>query len=198
MGGDIRDENDEKDAKGGGVHWCAIFIGLIIVIAIIVVVLAFTVFRVRDPEVTINTIQLTNYVLKFPGPVLSFTLIVSVNVKNRNHASFNYRDSRAFVFYHGLNIGSAFISAGKVKASSTSTISSVVTIDASSFVGDPNLPTDLSAGAVPFVVTTTLPGKIDVLNIVKHDATSTVKCSFSLFPQSASVGAFNCNSKLNL
>ncbi|KAL3692562.1 hypothetical protein R1sor_006213 [Riccia sorocarpa] len=199
MGGDDKEANDDRgEKKGGGARFCAFLVALVIVIAIVIVVLAFTVFRVRDPEVTIKTIQLKNFALTFPpsGPMLSFALGVSVNIENRNHASFKYRDSMAYIYYHGLLIGSAFIPAGKVKASATSTISSDVTIDASAFTGNPNLANDLSAGAVPFFVTTSLPGKIEVLNLVKHHATSNLKCTFSLFPQTASVGGLGCNYKL--
>ncbi|KAG6551354.1 hypothetical protein Mapa_007140 [Marchantia paleacea] len=198
MGGDQRDENGDKD--GGGVHWCAILIGFIIVVVIIIVVLALTVFKVRDPEVTVNSLELTSFSLTFPpsGPMLSFVLDIDVTVKNRNHASFKYQASTAYLYYRSVGIGSAPISAGKVGARSSTVIATQVTIDASAFIGNPNLPSDITAGVIPLLVTTSLPGQINVASIVKHHATSTANCQLSIFTQTATVGALTCNYKLKL
>ncbi|BBN04626.1 protein MpLEA-like13 [Marchantia polymorpha subsp. ruderalis] len=199
MGGDQRDENDDKGG-GGGVHWCAILIGLIIVVAIIIVVLALTVFKVRDPEVTVNKLDLTSFSLTFSpsGPMLSFALNIDVTVKNRNHASFKYQASTAYLYYRSVNIGSAPIPAGKVGARSSTIIATQVTIDASAFIGNPNLSSDITAGVIPLLVTTSLPGKINVANIVKHHATSTANCQLSIFTQTATVGALICDYKFKL
>lgn len=190
---------DEYEKDRSGKTFCAIILIAVLAVIIVVVVLALTVFRIRDPEITVRSVQVMSFSLTFlnVGPQLSFMLNVVVDVKNRNHASFDYHSSTAYVYYRGVNVGSATVPAGKVKEESTSTISTQVTASAVAFLGNQNLPGDVQAGIIPVVVQTTLKGKINVA-FVKHHATTVTTCDLNVYVQTQSVGGFSCTNKFHL
>lgn len=192
------DRHEDKDNSGKA--WCAVILIAVLIVIIVIVVLALTVFRVRDPEITVQSLQLMSFSLTFlnTGPQLSFVLDIVVSVKNRNHASFKYHASTAYIYYRGVNVGSAPVPAGKVKAESTTTISTQVSANPVAFLGNQNLPGDVQSGTIPLVVQTTLVGQINVATIVKHHATSVATCNLNVFVQTQSVGDFSCTYKFHL
>ncbi|CAM6116956.1 unnamed protein product [Calypogeia fissa] len=192
------DKQYEKD--GSGRAWCAVILIALLIVVIVIVVLALTIFRVRDPEITVQSFQLMSFSLTYltTGPQLSFILNVVVAVKNRNHASYKYHSSIAYIYYHGATVGSANVPAGEVKAESTTTISTQVTANPVAFLGNPSLPGDVQAGSIPLVVQTVLMGEIDVATIVKHHATTVATCNLNVLVQTQTVGGVNCNYKFSL
>lgn len=196
----LRDRDQYGRGSGSGKACCLLIIIAVIIVGIVALVLFLTVFRVRDPEVTVQSFQLMSFSLTFlnSGPQLSFVLDVVVAVKNRNHASFKYQASTAYVNYHNSQVGSALVPAGDVKAESTSTISTQLSVSSVNFVGNPYLAGDVQSGTIPFVVQTTLQGKVDVAGIAKHSATVVSTCNTNIIVQTQSVGGFSCDNQFHL
>ncbi|XP_073131801.1 uncharacterized protein [Henckelia pumila] len=87
----------------------AIFLMLVIAAAFIVY---FTVFRPRDPKLTVNAVQLPAF--SAANSTVSFTFSQFVTISNPNHAAFTHYDSSLQLLYAGSQVGLLFIPAGKI------------------------------------------------------------------------------------
>uniref|UniRef100_A0A2N9GUH8 Late embryogenesis abundant protein LEA-2 subgroup domain-containing protein n=1 Tax=Fagus sylvatica TaxID=28930 RepID=A0A2N9GUH8_FAGSY len=95
---------------------CGCFTALLLILAVLIIVLTFTVFHIRDPMVRINSLTLQNLANGTVRQGVNITLIADVSVKNPNAASFIYSNSTTTIYYHGEMVGEARIPSGKAKA----------------------------------------------------------------------------------
>lgn len=73
------------------IKWCGCLLGVIIVVVVVVVTLIFTIFKVREPEITMNGVMVDNLGLingTMPGPGMNMSLTADISVKNPNYSSF--------------------------------------------------------------------------------------------------------------
>ncbi|KAG0484958.1 hypothetical protein HPP92_009037 [Vanilla planifolia] len=104
----------------------------VLLLGVTILVLALTVFKVKDPEVTMNNLHLDR--LFVPGigtpenPIsVNATLTADISIKNPNVASFRFRNSTTEFFYEGVTVGAAYAPDGYVKARRTARMN--VTVD---------------------------------------------------------------------
>ncbi|KAF7023583.1 hypothetical protein CFC21_036070 [Triticum aestivum] len=160
----------------------------VVIAGIVALVLALTVFKVKDPVFTMNRVTLEDVDGDFLGaderhPVsVNATLNADISIKNPNVASFSYDRSETNFYYKGETVGVAYAPDGEVGADRTVRMN--VTLDALADRISPNVNvTDLIFGqSQDYDLTsyTEISGRVSVLGIYKRDLDIKVNCSITL------------------
>ena len=132
---------------------CACPLASLLLLAIVIIVLIFTVFRVKDPVITMNSIkitklQLVNTMSQQPGANMS--LVADVSVKNPNVASFRYSNTTTSLYYHGVIVGEARGPPGRAKARRTLRMNVTIDVITDRVVSSPDFATRFRFGAVDY------------------------------------------------
>ncbi|XP_043694039.1 uncharacterized protein LOC122644711 [Telopea speciosissima] len=181
----------------------SIFFGVLVFVGLILLILALTVFKTKNPTVTINSVTV-DYLKSSVDPppsrqvYLNLTLKLDISVYNPNKASFDYSDSSAKLYYNGEEVGNAPISAGDISAGGTIEMKTLLTVMADRLLSDPNFYKDMMSGTLPFAVYTTVAGKVTVLSIIKKHIVTYTSCNVSLNLQNSTVADSECRTKINL
>lgn len=175
---------------------CGCFTALLLILAVLIIVLTFTVFHIRDPMVRINTLTLQNLELA-DGTLrqdVNITLIAGVSVKNPNAASFIYSNSTTTIYYHGEMVGEARIPSGKAKARHTLSMNVTVDIVPSKVLGVPSLKSDLTSGGLKMMSSyTEMRGQVKILNIAKKNVEVKINCTMTYNFSSQAIQDQNCH-----
>ncbi|GLJ54168.1 hypothetical protein SUGI_1160810 [Cryptomeria japonica] len=176
---------------------CGTSLATVLVVALVCVILAVTVFKVRNPKVIVKSVSLDQFQWnmdllggKFD---LNVTLDMSLSVKNRNRASFKYGNSTAQLFYRGINCGEAQIPAGKVGADRTMEMNTTVTILADRVISSPHIVNDILSGFLPLSTSTSISGRVNLLNIFKHHAISSSFCNMTIAIVNRTIHSEKCS-----
>eukprot|EP00250_Pteridium_aquilinum_P024581 c2927_g1_i1 orf=393-1112(-) len=182
---------------------CGSLACFIVLLGIVILSLSLTIFKAKEPVITIEDIELGT--LNLPTSLnmsdlhLNFSLQVAVSVYNPNHASFRYSNSTSYMFYRQITVGEASIPAGKIGARATETLQTTLRLNASSSILlEPNLFSDVAAGSFPISTSAQVSGRVNVLNIFKHHAHSSSFCTMSIVIASQSVQNMTCISRVKL
>ncbi len=88
---------------------CGVTVALVLALVLVIVVLSQTLFKFRDPQVSIVSVKLETIHLVVDVITLSATLNLSVatdvRVANPNHYDFKYVNSTVVMSYHGQLVG---------------------------------------------------------------------------------------------
>ncbi|KAL2349502.1 hypothetical protein Fmac_003502 [Flemingia macrophylla] len=177
---------------------CGVTATLVIILIVVLVVLYFTLFKPKDPDIILQSVKLESYSLEIlPALQLNVSLGTVVTVDNPNRGSFTYQNSTAHIYYRGYLVAQAPLHEDTIPARRDHNISTTVTIfvDVQKFH---DLPNDYATGVINFTSTTTLVGKVKVLNLFKIKATSYSTCLLSLFFSLHQSIHSNCNSQIKL
>ncbi|QCD91864.1 Late embryogenesis abundant protein [Vigna unguiculata] len=175
---------------------CVSAILLVILLVVVVVVLFFTVFKPKDPDITLQSVKLEGFKLELPTFKLNLSLGVVVTVENPNHGSFTYQNSTAHLYHRGTLVAQAPLHEDTIPARHDHNITTSLSVFADiSELKD--LSTDYSRGVINLTSTVTLFGKVKVLNLLKMKATSYSTCYLSLFIPHQSIDSM-CNSEIKL
>ncbi|KAK3161873.1 hypothetical protein QOZ80_1BG0082540 [Eleusine coracana subsp. coracana] len=169
---------------------CGCLATTVVLLGIVALVLALTVFRVKDPVLTMNRVTLEGIdgdlgtVSTHPVSV-NATLSADISIENPNAASFAFSRSETDFYYAGETVGVAYAPAGEVGAGRTVRMN--VTLDVLADRVSPNVnATDLIFGQDYNVTSyTEITGRVNVLGIYKRDLDIKMNCSITL-----EVGAF--------
>ncbi|KAF0932938.1 hypothetical protein E2562_013137 [Oryza meyeriana var. granulata] len=146
------------------------------VVTVVLVAVTLTVFRVREPVMTMNSIAVKGFGAAAPasgegGSPLSplrLTVVADVSVKNPNAASLRYRGSDTAVYYRAARVGGAAGPPGTARARRTVRLNVTVDVAVGALLGDPGFLGDVAAGAVAVTTATTVRGRVAVLGGVVH------------------------------
>ncbi|KAL2610869.1 hypothetical protein R1flu_022561 [Riccia fluitans] len=176
--------------------WCGVTTALLLVLVILILILSFTVFKAKNPRITVTGMTLQTFSANVDPSLSSVHLDVSlqlnVSVRNPNIASFKYENSSTFLFYRGKEVGSAAIPAGEVKAKQTVRFSTFLEIQALDIMIDANLTSDLAANIIPVSTYASIQGRLNVINVFKRHAVSTTECTANIFITNTTLRDFNC------
>ncbi|KAK8682663.1 hypothetical protein V6N13_055045 [Hibiscus sabdariffa] len=174
-------------------------IGVLVFIIILILILAFTVFKAKRPVTTVEDVSLRN--LKFSVDLarlqvlLNATVDVDIAIKNPNKVGFKFKDSNAQLNYRGQQVGVVPIPAGKISADKTVPMNLTLTVMADRLISDSNFFSDVRSGELPLNTKTEIPGKVNVLNMFRIRVVSSSSCNFTVFLSNSSVGDQNCKYK---
>lgn len=182
----------------GGI--CACFV---VLLGIVILVLALVVFKAKQPVIHIDSITLETLSISggnssenLSGTSVNLTLGVGVSVYNPNHASFKYTNSTSYMYYREMELGEAPIPAGQIGAKGTETLSTILKLNASRVLTNPNLLSDYLAGSFPITTSAEVSGRVNVLNVFKRHAKSFSLCSLSIVVSTRSVENMTCTNHL--
>ncbi|TKY71192.1 Late embryogenesis abundant protein, LEA-14 [Spatholobus suberectus] len=176
---------------------CGVTVILLIILVVVLVVLFLTVFKPKDPDIVLQSVKLEGFELDIPTAELNVPLGIVVTVENPNHGSFTYQKSTAYLYYRGTLVAEAPLHEDTIPARKDHNISTSLTIFADVTKLFQDLLSDYFRGVINFTSTTTLLGKVKVLDVLKMKATSYSTCDLSLFIHDRSINS-TCNTKIKL
>ncbi|KAG5100870.1 hypothetical protein JHK82_045922 [Glycine max] len=180
---------------------CACPLISLLLIAIVIIVLIFTVFRVKDPVITMNSIkitklQLVNTMSQQPGANMS--LVADVSVKNPNVASFRYSNTTTSLYYHGVIVGEARGPPGRAKARRTLRMNVTIDVITARVVSSPDFVTDLGSGLLTMSSFSRVPGQVKILNLIKRHVVVKMNCTTTFNISTQAIKEQSCKRKVKL
>uniref|UniRef100_A0ACD5T8B1 Uncharacterized protein n=1 Tax=Avena sativa TaxID=4498 RepID=A0ACD5T8B1_AVESA len=156
----------------------------VVIVGLIILVLALTVLKVKDPRLTMNGVFLTALGTGsgsgsgVADPVaLNATFTADVSVKNPNVASFRFSQSATEVYYRGQTVSVAYVPAGRVGARRTARMNMTVDILGDRFARVLNV-TGLVLGQEYDLTTyTEMNGTVRVLGVYERELEIRMNCS---------------------
>lgn len=178
-----------------GLKVCLVSLIFVIFLVALIIVLAFTVFKPKDPEISVK-------VMSFPissGLSGNATVNMTVTIVNRHYGSFRYENSMGHVNFKDLDVADVPMEPRIVPARSTVSFNTSTNFMIGKLVKDPKFWEEVTQnnGTVVLKSETILPGKATMLKIFKRDATVYNNCDISIHIAPMSVDSV-CYSKLKL
>ncbi|XP_040987804.1 uncharacterized protein LOC121235525 [Juglans microcarpa x Juglans regia] len=174
---------------------CGCFTALFLILAVVMLVLSFTVFHIKDPMIRMNSMTLQQLV---GAGALQATVIADVSVKNPNAVAFRYGNSTTIVYYRGETVGEGTIPQGKAKARRTQRMNMTMYIMLDKILAVPSYRNDSSSGALPMRTFTKLSGRVKILTISKKNVVVQMNCSFNYNVTSQAIQDKKCDSCVRL
>eukprot|EP00252_Welwitschia_mirabilis_P007948 TRINITY_DN19647_c0_g1_i1.p1 TRINITY_DN19647_c0_g1~~TRINITY_DN19647_c0_g1_i1.p1 ORF type:complete len:227 (-),score=-30.40 TRINITY_DN19647_c0_g1_i1:276-956(-) len=176
---------------------------LVLLALLILVIVAATVLKPKDPDISVNSVAVDHFHAKIDPALLSIdlnvTLRLGVLVRNPNHASFRFGNSTAEVFYRGNLVGDADIPAGKLPAGSSVDMNvTLVLIGGRNLLSDGRILKDALSGKIPLSTTTRVAGRVNVLGVFRHHAVSYSVCNLTVAVPAGSLVEQQCSHSLKL
>ncbi|RVW43109.1 late embryogenesis abundant protein At1g64065-like [Vitis riparia] len=169
---------------------CGCITALILIQAVILLVLAFTIFRVKDPVIKMNGMRI--------GPLeledsTNLTLVADVSVKNPNVASFIFSNATTSITYNGTMIGQARTPPGKAKARRTLRMNVTVEIIPEKIMAVTRL---LSSRAINISSYTRIAGRVKIIKIIKKNVVVKLNCTMMVNLTSREIQGQSCKRHL--
>ncbi|KAJ0088818.1 hypothetical protein Patl1_31626 [Pistacia atlantica] len=143
----------------------------LILLIVLMVILAFTVFKAKDPVITVDAVALDDLKVRLDMArvTVNLNLTVSVNltVENPNKVGMKYKDSAALLIYRGEEVGEVPIPAGKVSGDETVHMVVFLTVMTDRFASNRQIFSDMVAGSLPLSTNTKISGKVSIFKMFK-------------------------------
>ncbi|KAL6986329.1 hypothetical protein U1Q18_019696 [Sarracenia purpurea var. burkii] len=184
------------------VKCCGCIAALILIQAVIVLVLIFTVFHVKDPVLKMNSVKiqgldLINGATLRPGANLTVT--ADVSVKNPNIASFKFSNATTTtVYYDGVVVGEGRNPPGVAKARRTLRRNVTIDVMLERILVVPRLRSDLSFGALNISSFTSVSGRVKILKIFKKHVVVKMNCTMTVNVTSQAIQDQNCRPSVSI
>ncbi|KAK9121605.1 hypothetical protein Syun_019222 [Stephania yunnanensis] len=181
---------------------CGCCTAALLSITVVVIVLAFTVFHVKDPQIWINgvTIGDVKYISGtiIPDPSANITIDVHVSVKNPNFVSFRYDNGTTTLFYHKTKVGESKTPAGVAKARRTGQMNLSLKLVTARMLGEEEaLGSEIRSGAMIISSYTYLDGRVKILGAFKKSVNLRMNCTVTVNTTSMQLQGQNCVHKLS-
>ncbi|XP_010251606.1 PREDICTED: late embryogenesis abundant protein At1g64065-like [Nelumbo nucifera] len=180
---------------------CGCITALLLLPAIAIIVLAFTVFRVREPEIKMNSVKIDGLELVsgiISGTSINMSLTADVSVKNPNFASFRFGNASTTVYYRGTVVAEARNPPGHAKARRTLRMNVTVDVITDRLISNPNLISDISSRMLAMSTYTRIGGRVNILKIVKRHVTVKMNCTMTVNITSQAIQDQNCRRHVKL
>lgn len=163
------------------IQCCGCISALLLIQAVVVLVLFFTVFHIQDPMIRVNSIIIQNQGLLLTNGSLgeNVTLLADVSVKNPNAAAFKFHDSTTLIYYGGRVVGEGGHLRGKAKARRTLRRNVTVEIVPAKILAVISFASDIASGALNISSYTTISGRVKIMNIIKKNVVVNFNCSMT-------------------
>ncbi|CAI8585270.1 unnamed protein product [Vicia faba] len=159
-------------------------IGIVILIILAVVILAFTVFKAKEIISTVDSIEVHDMDMGFSMFTMSLnmnvTLDVIVSVKNPNVYGLKYYNGSTQINYRGQLIGEAPIPSGEISRGQTKRMNLTLTLMADRVLSNKHILSDVSSNTMPLSSFMKVTGEVNVLGLTKIHAKSISSCNFTL------------------
>ncbi|XP_077229058.1 uncharacterized protein LOC143861962 [Tasmannia lanceolata] len=190
--------------RGGGrtnLASCIVATIFLIFVVIVILIVYFSVFKPKDPNISVNSIQLPSF--SVTNGTVTFTFSQYVSVRNPNREAFSHYDSTLQLIYSQNPIGFMFIPAGKIDSGRTQYMSATFSVDSFPFSPTQAPATGLyrpaygSGGihvgpSLEIESTLRMEGRVRVLHFFTHHVESTAECRVAISVTDGSVLEFHC------
>ncbi|KAK9064702.1 hypothetical protein SSX86_016084 [Deinandra increscens subsp. villosa] len=150
---------------------CGVTAAVIVIFIVVSIVLYFTVFKPKDPQITAHPTNLENLQVQlYPNVSINATLVLTLTINNRNYGGFKFKDSVANVYYRELLIAEVPVEHAEVPARGSFTLTTYANITGGKMATDPSFYSDIATGHLNFTSSSIMHGKVSVLKIVKVGA----------------------------
>lgn len=191
----------ETRRRGCILKCCGCVTAILLVQVVSVVILVFTVFRVRDPAIRLNGVTVTRLELvtgTIPRPGVNMSLVADVSVKNPNYASFRYRNTTTALYYHGTLVGEARGPPGRARARRTTRMNITVDVITDRFTSSPYLSADVGSGILPVSSYSRIPGRVKLAGIIGKYIVVKMNCSMTVNVSSRAIQEQKCKRRVDL
>lgn len=178
---------------------CIVATVFLIFLLIVACIVYFTIFKPKDPNLSVNAVQLPAFSVS--NSTVSFTFSQYVTVNNPNRAVFAHYDSSLQLLYAGRQIGFMFIPAGKIAAGRTQYMAATFSVQSFPFSSAEGVvPPAVTDGLRGFRVgpsmevesTLEMAGRVRVLHLFTHHVEARADCRVSISVSDGSVLGFHC------
>ncbi|KAL2531110.1 Late [Abeliophyllum distichum] len=180
---------------------CGCVAAFLLIEAAVVLILIFTIFKVKDPFIKMNSVTVTKLDLlngTTPRPGSNMSLTADVSVKNPNYASFKYPNTTTTISYRGTVIGDARGPPGKAKARRTMHMNVTVDIITDRILSQPSLGADINSGLIAINSYTRVGGRVKIMKIINKHVTVKMNCSLTINITSRAIHEQKCKRKVKL
>ncbi|KAK1325821.1 hypothetical protein QJS10_CPA01g02253 [Acorus calamus] len=164
------------------------------IVGVVILVLALTVFKVREPIITMNSVN----VQRFHPNKLNLTVIADVSFKNPNAVSFRYGNTTTTISYRGSTIGEVPGPPGVAPAHRTKRMNLTMDVLGDKLLESPNLLTDVGAGSLGVGSLTIIGGRVKILGFIKHHVDVILNCSYTFNISTQSIPDHSCHQHVKL
>ncbi|KAG6473016.1 uncharacterized protein LOC122027964 [Zingiber officinale] len=152
----------------------------LVVLGIAALVLAFTLLRIKDPKLAMNSLAyggIEDYLGSGQVPNINLIFYADVSLKNPNLASFRFRNSTTAFIYNETAVGLLYAPAGKVGADRTVRMNATLVLllvpIARTMIGKHSVVPSIE---VELRSRTEVAGRMNVLGVYKRDVAVTIMC----------------------
>ncbi|KAE9622322.1 hypothetical protein Lal_00036986 [Lupinus albus] len=186
---------------------CVICIGmvmlLLIMILIISLILAFTLFKTKEPKTKLVSATFQGIAPRISLPVidiqLNVTLDLKILVENPNRASFKHEEGKSVLLYKGNEVGETKIYKGYIPAKGSATLPCRLTLEADELASNvTTLIGDLMRGQLTVDAITRIPGKVTLLGFIKKHIIANSYCQFTFGIPDLKIESQICKTKTKL
>ncbi|KAJ0983219.1 hypothetical protein J5N97_011474 [Dioscorea zingiberensis] len=136
---------------------------IILILIITLVILYFTMFKLKQPQVVATPVSLQSIDFTLlPVLKLHVTIGMEIDIKNPNYGGFKYDNSTTLVYYRGSLIAEALVAAGMIGARSTENVSTSVDIFVEDLAKNPLFLPDVFSGSLNLTSSSKVEGKFKV------------------------------------
>ncbi|KAG0582095.1 hypothetical protein KC19_3G033700 [Ceratodon purpureus] len=179
---------------------CGVCLVVLVALGIVAVVLSQTIFKFRDPKVTLNDVKLQNISFNFDlaqlATILNISLSADVRVDNPNYYDFRYSDSKLVMVYHSDQVGVVELGAGTIRSRKTVDLPAVITVEAVRLLV--NSLQDITSNVMSLNLNSALSGRVNLARIYKKHVTAILNCTMDVFISNTSLKEYDCKQTIKL
>ncbi|GAB2272055.1 hypothetical protein Dimus_006875 [Dionaea muscipula] len=174
-----------------------------VLIVVVLVIVGLTVFRVKRPVTTINSVSLEDFqfsVAVFPqiSAKINVTLATGISIRNPNKLGMKYTNTSAYVEYRGEVVGEAPVPAGSISGGQTLPMNLTLTVMADRLLSNPQFYQDVVLNrTLPLTTYTRVSGKVTILFIKIH-VVSYASCNQVISVTNRNISSIDCSYKTKL
>lgn len=180
---------------------CGCSAAIFVIISTVIIILMFTVFRVKDPSLKISSVNIQGVDMNASqafGPGLKLVVRVDLAIKNPNVSSFKFTNTTTDLYYNGSVIGERNSLPGQVEARRTFRTNVVIEIMVDKILERPRFKNDTVVGLLPISSHTRISGKIKVTSVIKRSVVVKMNCTMNLNISSWGIQDRKCFRRVSL
>ncbi|PSS11360.1 Late embryogenesis abundant protein [Actinidia chinensis var. chinensis] len=181
------------------VKCCGCAAALVLIQAVVVLILIFTVFQVKDPVLRLNSFKMDSLDLSNPNSSRKLTVTADVSVKNRNVASFKFTNATlTTIYYGGVAVGEGRTPPGVAKARRTLRLNVTIDVMVGRLLGVPRFTSDLRMGLLNMSSYTSVRGRVKIMKLIKKNVMVRMNCSMTVNATSNTIQDQKCRPTVSI
>ncbi|MQM16555.1 hypothetical protein Taro_049515 [Colocasia esculenta] len=138
----------------------------------------FTVYKVREPVMTMNAISLER--MNIAPPNVSLRVVADVSVKNRNLPTFYFDTSLTSLYYHDALVGSAYGPRGRTAGRRTYRMNVTLDVVSDQLLSNAELIQEVQSGTLGMNSSTEVGGHVMVFGLFRHHVDVVMNCTVTV------------------